>query len=141
MKFRIRENRCTGCHLCQLACSSTKEGAFSLRRARIRILPDERPKPRMIVCRQCKTCQCIENCPYQAFQKDPRTGGVRIDAETCQACFACIDTCPFGAVRTDPKAKLPMVCDLCGGEPVCTAVCKSAALQTVDPPLVREAGV
>jgi len=132
MKFKITESRCTGCQICQLACSATKDGAFSLRQARVRVFPHGNPKPRIVVCRQCKVCKCLEACGYQAFKKEQAGGGVRIDPEVCQACLACIDACPFGAVNLDSKTNLPMVCDLCGGEPVCVTVCRTAAIQVIE---------
>jgi anaerobic carbon-monoxide dehydrogenase iron sulfur subunit len=131
MKFRLLEKRCTGCQLCQLACSSVKEGSYGLKQSRIRILSSSRKRePKIVVCRQCKKCKCIEACPYNAFRKDGEVGGIYIDFEECQACLACVEACPFGAVALDLKNNLPMVCDLCGGHPPCVEVCGREAIQT-----------
>lgn len=133
MKFKVSEKRCTGCQLCQLACSSAKEGSYGLKQSRIRILsPPKRRESKIIVCRQCKTCKCIEACQYNAFKRDENVGGVVIDIGECQACLACIDACPFGAVSLHSKDNLPMVCDLCGGQPPCVEVCASGAIRGVE---------
>jgi len=130
MRFKVSEKRCTGCQLCQMACSLVKEERYSLNRSRIRVFPSLREKgPKIVVCRQCKQCKCIEACQYDAFKRDEETGGVAIDFEGCQACLACIDACPFGAVTLHPKKNLPMVCDLCGGRPVCVPVCPPEAIR------------
>ena len=133
MKFKVSEKWCTGCQLCQLACSSAKEGGYSLKQSRIHVLSSlENKGPKIVVCRQCKTCHCIEACPYQAFRRDGKTGGVSIDLDGCQACLACIEACPFGAVTLHSKNHLPMVCDLCGGRPPCVEVCAPRAIQGIE---------
>ena len=133
MKFKVSEKRCTGCQLCQLACSSAKEGGYSLKQSRIHVLSSlENKGPKIVVCRQCKKCKCVEACQYGAFKKDERTGAVHVDSRECQACNACLDACPFGAVTLHPKSGLPVVCDLCGGDVPCAEVCGSGAIQRAD---------
>lgn len=132
MKLKISAKRCTGCQLCQLACSAAKNASFGVSRSRLQVFRHKGLKESLIVCRQCRRCQCIEACNYNAFKKDEKSGGVFIDKKECQACLACMDACPFKAVRLDHEEKIPMVCDLCGGDPRCVAVCCAGALQTVD---------
>jgi anaerobic carbon-monoxide dehydrogenase iron sulfur subunit len=132
MKLKISSNKCTGCQLCQLACSAAKNANFGVRRSRVQVSRQKGSKERIIVCRQCKRCKCIEACNYDAFKKDEKTGAVFIDKNECQACFACIDACPFKAVRIDHEEKIPMVCDLCGGNPPCVSICYAGALKTID---------
>jgi Fe-S-cluster-containing hydrogenase component 2 len=130
MKFRVSEKKCTGCQLCQLACSAVKEENYSLKKARIHIsFPLKEKGPQIVVCRQCKKCKCMEACQYGAFKKDERTGAVYVDSRECQACYACLDACPFGAVTLHSKSGLPVVCDLCGGDFPCMEVCGSGAIQ------------
>lgn len=128
MKLRIVKKRCTGCQLCQLACSAIKSGRFSINLSRVRILNKVDGRKNIIVCHQCKKCQCLEACHYNAFKRSTETGNVYIDQDECQACLACIDACPFSAVRLDNGKGTPTVCDLCGGSPSCVEACPSEAL-------------
>jgi anaerobic carbon-monoxide dehydrogenase iron sulfur subunit len=133
MKFRVSEKKCTGCQLCQMACSAVKEGNYSLKKARIHIsFPLKEKGPKIVVCRQCKKCRCMEACQYGAFKKDERTGALYVDCPECQACYACLDACPFGAVTLHLESGLPVVCDLCGGDFYCAEVCGSGAIQRAE---------
>jgi carbon-monoxide dehydrogenase iron sulfur subunit len=140
MKLKVSAKRCTGCQLCQLACSAAKNANFGVSRSRLQVLRQKGLKKIIIICHQCKRCKCIEACNYNAFRKDEETGGVFIDKNECQACLACIDACPFKAVRIDHEEKIPMVCDLCGGDPPCVAICYAGALQTIDRKISAQEG-
>ena len=132
MKFSISEKKCTGCQLCQLACSVHKNAYFSLGQARIRLLFSlDGGRHKLILCRQCPTCKCIEACKYNAFRRG-KTGWVFIDEAECQACLACLEACPFGAVKVDFHKKLPIVCDLCEGNPRCIEVCPTEAIKIAE---------
>jgi len=128
MKLIVRGKKCKGCQLCELACSATKSGRFSINQSRIRVLRRKDATEKIIVCHQCKGCKCLKACNYNAFKRDAETGGVYIDEDECQACFACIDACPLGAVRMNHGKQTPTVCDLCGGSPSCVELCPSNAL-------------
>ena len=128
MKLKISEERCTGCQLCQLACSATKNLCYGIHRSRIKILTIEECIQKITVCRGCRRCQCVEACHYDAFTRNKHTGGVHIEEKNCQACLACLDACPFKAVKMDRTNNIPMVCDLCDGNPQCVQNCFSGAL-------------
>lgn len=129
MRFKLAESLCTECRLCQLACSATKDGHYALKQSRIQVRSSKTNRTRILVCRQCRKCKCVEACPYSAFKKDEKTGGVSVDSGLCQACLACVEACPFGAVAVNSKNGLPMVCDLCGGHPSCMQVCGRGAIR------------
>jgi carbon-monoxide dehydrogenase iron sulfur subunit len=133
MKFKIGEKQCTGCQLCQLACSSSKAKGLGLGLSLIQILfHREKATQRIKVCRQCASCRCMAACQYNAFKRDEKTRAVFIAESECQACLVCLDTCPFDAVFMDPKKGLPMVCDLCQGHPACVEICPAGVLATVE---------
>jgi Fe-S-cluster-containing dehydrogenase component len=39
-----------------------------------------------------------------------------------------VDACPFGVVVLHPETGLPLICDLCGGEPACVVRCATGAI-------------
>lgn len=121
----VEEERCTGCVGCMLACSLSKEGAFSLSLSRINVLRDEAVadfRPR--VCVQCSEAPCIVVCPVNALSRNLQTGAIHLDQETCIGCQECVDACPYDGVRFDDSRGLPLICDLCGGSPSCVEACQ-----------------
>jgi len=118
--------RCTGCKLCETACSLTKTGTVNPAKSRIRVIV----KPHIgvdvpILCYHCEDPPCINACPVGAMHRDER-GVVVIDEEKCIGCKACIMQCPFGAIFFDPDKRVAIKCDLCGGDPMCVKVCNEA---------------
>jgi Fe-S-cluster-containing dehydrogenase component len=61
--------------------------------------------------------------------RDEALGVVRLDVEKCIACGACADGCPFGMVTIRPSDGLPLICDLCDGDPSCVKRCASGAIR------------
>jgi Fe-S-cluster-containing dehydrogenase component len=59
-------------------------------------------------------------------------GVVRVKAEDCIGCSACVDECPFGMVMLHPERGLPLICDLCGGDPACVKRCATKAIIYAD---------
>lgn len=127
--FFIRAEFCTGCGLCQLACSMVKEKAPDPARARIsvqRLVMDGLMLPR--ICLNCKNPACIEACRRKAIVKDPQTGWVTLDKEKCNNCKLCIAACPFSAFVITPEDEV-LLCDVCVGSPACVELCPTGALR------------
>ncbi len=124
--LRVDAAKCCGCRLCQLSCSMAHEGLFDLTRARIKILETELWKFEPRVCLFCSDPPCAEACPTEALVPLP-TGGVRVISENCIGCLKCNEVCPNHVIRVteDP---IPLVCDLCGGDPSCVKACPMQAL-------------
>ena len=123
--LHIEPERCTGCTSCVLTCSFEHEGSFSLNRSRIRVEREEEEAtftPR--VCIQCPERFCIEACPVGALSIHGVTGAIVVDEGTCTGCQECAVACPYGGIHIDDDCKVPLVCDLCGGNPRCPEVCK-----------------
>lgn len=123
---------CTGCRICEIRCAFHHYAQYAPSRARIRIdRIDETGRDVPRVCRQCSKCPAIAICPTSAISRDEKTGAVVILEEKCNACGMCIDACPFHTVFIDSATKLPLNCDLCGGEPNCVSACPWKAIQYV----------
>lgn len=121
---------CSGCRSCELACSFKHEGAYAPFLSRVRVNKDEesgRDEP--VVCRQCGVARCVQACPCGALSREPRTGAVLVDAGLCVRCGECAAACPFGAIRAHPDNALPLICDLCDGDPACVSSCVTGALR------------
>ncbi len=122
----IKAENCTGCRLCQLVCSSYKEGEFIPDHARIKVVHDalegwSRPS----VCLQCDDPMCKKVCPTGAIALSNTEGNdkvVLVDKDKCIACRRCVVACPFGAMDFYKKS-LAIKCDLCGGNPMCVQFC------------------
>lgn len=137
----INHRQCTRCRLCELVCSQriVNEG-FNPKMACIHIVTVglmDADVP--VTCRQCRKMVCAENCPVEAITKNPATGAVQINPEVCIGCGICVDNCPFGAITYPPGSAVPIVCDLCGGQPRCVEVCVSGALTLSDSNQTSEA--
>jgi len=121
---------CSGCRACELACSFAHEGVFDPTVARIQIRKEEALGLDFpVACRQCGVASCVKACPTGALRRDPQTKAVLLDDNRCTGCGLCLEACPFGAIRRHPRTNLPLICDLCGGEPACVARCATGALR------------
>lgn len=122
----IKAENCTGCRLCQLACSSSKEGQFIPDHARIKVVHDALEGwSRPAVCLQCEDPMCMNVCPVDAIGISKTPDGdhvVLVDQDKCIACQRCVAACPFGAMDFF-KQSLATKCDLCGGNPMCVQFC------------------
>lgn len=129
--------RCTGCRICELACTYKHYKVNNPKKAAIRIV-QLFPKPAAnvpVVCRQCKKAPCIERCTelkFNALYKD-ESGVTLVNAKKCAGDWSCAEACPFAAVYLHPDIKMPIICDLCGGDPECVKRCPTHAIEFVTP--------
>jgi len=125
----VDESVCSGCRSCELICSFWHEKVFDPNLSRVQVGKDEpsgRDTP--VVCRQCGVARCVQVCPQGALSRHPLTKAVLVDASLCTGCGLCVEACPFSAVRMHPEAGVPLLCDLCDGDPQCVRRCVTGAL-------------
>lgn len=121
--------KCTGCRLCELACSAIKEKGFSPLLSRIRTVHVDNPilLNMAIACVLCEKAPCVTSCPTKALLKS-ESGIIRVDEKKCNGCSWCIAACKFGAIASHFEKNTVMICDLCEGSPKCVEFCPKEAL-------------
>ena len=133
MRLKINPEKCTGCGSCMLACSFAHNGVFDLRRSRIHLEGNLLHKEFIPhVCIQCAEAFCVQVCPTGALSKSAETGAILVDEEKCIGCGVCGEACPYHAITLQPEeGHVPLVCDLCEGDPECVKVCRLPQAITV----------
>jgi anaerobic carbon-monoxide dehydrogenase iron sulfur subunit len=129
----VSETLCSGCRACEVACVAAHDGRFGLSTARLRVSKIESEgvdHPR--VCESCSPAPCAAACPTGALSFDESLGAVLLRSDDCIACSACADACDHGVIVIRPPAGLPLICDLCHGNPACVRRCATGALRYLD---------
>jgi Fe-S-cluster-containing hydrogenase component 2 len=132
MNILVNEVACTGCGLCELVCSMSKEKESNPAKSRIHVerhMMEGTMIPR--VCINCTAPPCVEVCPTGALRKDEVTGTVYLDYKVCTDCGDCVDACLVSALRLTPEGNL-IKCDLCDGKPECVRWCPTGAIEFQD---------
>lgn len=129
----VDPERCTGCRICEMVCSVTKEGSSNPIHSRIHVIKWEMEGFYVpMFCRQCEDPMCAAVCPVNAVGRDDYYDRIYVDKDTCIGCRACITACTFGGVGFDEEHHITVRCDLCDGDPTCVKYCDTRALQYVD---------
>ena len=121
MPLRFNLADCTGCKLCQLACSAVHDGVFNPEKARLKMTHEynsEGIKIRSSHCILCGKCETV--CPVEAIKTNGRW--MDVNHEKCIGCGACVEVCPTDIIYLDTDEK-SIICDLCGGDPECIKWC------------------
>jgi carbon-monoxide dehydrogenase iron sulfur subunit len=139
----INNKKCTGCHMCELACSAWHEGAYrpSVARLRVEVNPTT-IAVRGTTCLQLACAKCEEACPERAIVRrpivveveglDPTPGYVLVvDESRCTNCGECYSVCPRGVIFEHPDRHVAVKCDLCDGRPQCIAFCQNPHILAV----------
>lgn len=132
----ISNRRCTGCHMCELACSAWHEGGFRPSTARLRIVVDPTAgRSRGYTCLQTACARCAAVCPNQAITESD--GVLRVDVDRCDGCTertegpACVVVCPTKVIALHPETGKAFKCDLCDGDPQCVRFCQNPEVVAV----------
>jgi ferredoxin len=77
----------------------------------------------------------MKHCPALAYSKDPDSGAVVIDPQSCIGCKYCSWACPYDAPQFNRASGTVEKCTLCthriddGLDPACVALCPTGALR------------
>jgi anaerobic carbon-monoxide dehydrogenase iron sulfur subunit len=128
--------KCTGCRMCEIACSLRNYNECNPARARIHVVRTRNGAISTtvpVLCRQCAAPLCVSLCPAQALRRDAHTNAIVVDKDKCVGCRTCVYVCPFGGPAVDPALGISQKCTLCDGdgEPMCVQVCAKGALTYV----------
>ena len=137
----VSPNRCTGCRMCELACSMRHTGEFNPARSRICVIAYDESFCLPVMCFQCENPYCAEICPTGAIVREEATGMVRVMEDKCTGCKICILACPFGNMIFSSAKKKVENCDFCDGEPECVSVCATKALEFKEVDTARNASL
>jgi Fe-S-cluster-containing hydrogenase component 2 len=123
VRVQATHSLCSGCRICQLACSLSQFGENNPKKTAIvissRLLDDGHY--RIAVCDQCGIC--AEVCPEGAIQKVD--GHFEIESANCTSCLLCVSECPQQALVVAPGESTPVKCVTCGD---CVELCPTGAL-------------
>jgi Fe-S-cluster-containing dehydrogenase component len=153
--------RCVGCKACMAACKRVNGDYGALAYERAPFDPDglwDAPEDlsgstRTLIklfkqsdrewsyvkysCMHCRKPSCVSVCPVSAMTRDPRTGVVDYNKDTCIGCRYCQVACAFNIPRFQWDSATPQIvkCDLCvhtnlakKGVTACAEVCPAAAI-------------
>jgi Fe-S-cluster-containing hydrogenase component 2 len=129
----IDPDKCTGCGLCELACSFHNENIFAPSLSRISVL--RRYMKGVFIplsCVQCEEPMCESACPLGAISQNTATGAREVNADQCQGCKMCLLVCPLGGMGFNMEKGVAIKCDFCGGKPECVDFCPTGALEIIE---------
>jgi Fe-S-cluster-containing hydrogenase component 2 len=130
----VEPANCVGCRVCELACSGSHFKCFKRTLSGVAVIKyDELSRDVPMVCEQCEDAACAAVCAVRAINKNTTTGAWEIDYSKCIGCKLCVNACPFGQIFFDDEKKIPVKCDLCGGDPQCIKFCPAEALIFEEP--------
>lgn len=128
----VHPHKCTGCRICEQWCAQTHHGEMNPAKARLAIHRiHDRQINVPIACSQCVKAPCIDVCPTACISRNEETFGLVLDDEQCITCRMCVDSCVRGCIKMDGDRDIPLLCDLCGGDPQCVRHCPEDAIQYV----------
>ena len=124
------ESKCVYCLNCVKVCSMRWVGQVKPTASAMRIERTEKYGDLSVhVCDLCagrEQQECVAVCLDDALTLED--GVVRVDWEACTQCMNCVDVCPQEAIAFDEATERIILCDLCGGEPLCVAWCAEDVL-------------
>jgi formate dehydrogenase iron-sulfur subunit len=138
-RFHFDMTKCIGCKCCVVACNEQNGNPAGLHWRRVGELegghyPLVKRHHLSMGCNHCLEPSCLIGCPVEAYRKDPATGVVIHNADTCIGCQYCTWNCSYGVPQYNPERGVVGKCDLChnrladGMEPACVSACPENAI-------------
>jgi anaerobic carbon-monoxide dehydrogenase iron sulfur subunit len=126
MQLKFNFSLCTGCKICELACSAYHERVFNPEKSRLKVIHEYRRNGIYINAKWCIFCKkCEYGCPESAISNNDRW--MIVDVEKCTGCQACIEICPMKVITVREDGKV-LICDLCEGSPKCIEWCPKGVI-------------
>jgi anaerobic carbon-monoxide dehydrogenase iron sulfur subunit len=126
MKLVLDVAKCTGCKICQLACSAKHQGVFNPRKAHLRIIDGNKLTGRVKELISCTLClNCVKSCPAEAIKYSGDY--LTVSEEICTGCGQCVDACPQRIIYLNSQ-QIAAAPDFCKGNPVCIEWCPHNAI-------------
>jgi len=127
----VDPSKCTGCGICEYACSLEKGESPNPLTSRIRIIRMTPLFNFALACKFCEEAECVKACPEKALVQSEKTGILMVKDKQCKGCDWCIQACPHGGIVLHPDTGIVIACDQCSGEPKCIEACPEEALELV----------
>jgi benzoyl-CoA reductase subunit BamC len=121
MRIKIDHSQCTGCKLCEVACSLKHTGAINPWRSRIRVFSFE------------EFCIPVIAGPYTEAACNSKDN-MFMEGKEIDGCVPCRASCPTKSTFKEPDTAIPLKCDFCGDppDPECVKWCEPDALTMVE---------
>jgi formate dehydrogenase iron-sulfur subunit len=138
-RFHFDMTKCIGCKCCVVACNEQNGNPAAINWRRVGEVegghfPYTQRYHLSMGCNHCLEPSCMTGCPVKAYTKDPATGVVLHDADTCIGCQYCTWNCSYGVPQYNSERGVVGKCDLChnrlsdGMAPACVAACPEEAI-------------
>jgi formate dehydrogenase iron-sulfur subunit len=139
-RFHFDMTKCIGCKCCVVACNEQNGNPAHINWRRVGEIeggwyPNTQRLHLSMGCNHCLEPTCLAGCPVDAYSKDPITGVVIHNAETCIGCQYCTWNCSYGVPQYNAERGVVGKCDMChnrlaeGREPACVGACPEGAIQ------------
>jgi formate dehydrogenase iron-sulfur subunit len=139
-RFHFDMTKCIGCKCCVVACNEQNGNPAHINWRRVGEIeggwyPNTQRLHLSMGCNHCLEPTCLAGCPVDAYSKDPVTGVVIHNAETCIGCQYCTWNCSYGVPQYNAERGVVGKCDMChnrlaeGREPACVGACPETAIQ------------
>ncbi len=137
--FNVDLDKCTGCKACVAGCHSEnglEDDEIWRSVGIIHTIEETKPVIQHITsaCHHCLDPACLEGCPVDAYEKNPKTGVVKHLDDQCIGCQYCTFKCPYDVPKYNKKKGIVHKCDMCisrlevGQAPACVRACPNGAI-------------